>query len=116
VGPSPRPVRAAATAALEHPAVRAELSDAGSRLLSAVPVASQSDHGDGPDHVRATVYGYMNERALIAEAPIGDHLIVPSTHVAAVEQHRAGDQHDHRVAAEDARVLQLGERDRDLLG
>jgi len=80
-GPSPQAVRAAATAALEHPAVRAELGDADSRLLSAVPVESQGDPGAEPDHVRATVYDYMNERVVIVEAPIEGpaHVNVTST-------------------------------------
>lgn len=80
-GPSPRATRAAATAALEHPAVRAELGDANTRLLSAVPVAPRRDPGAEPDHVRATVYDYLNERAVIVEAPIegSTHVSVSST-------------------------------------
>ncbi|MDQ3676001.1 MAG: hypothetical protein M3401_04220, partial [Actinomycetota bacterium] len=80
-GPSPGAARAAAIAALEHPAVRAELGDADSRLLSVVPVAPRNDPSAEPDHVRATVYDYMNERALIVEAPVegATHVSVTST-------------------------------------
>jgi hypothetical protein len=80
-GPSPRAVRAAAAAALERPAVRAELGDAESRVLSVAAIALPDDAGAEPDHVRATVYDYVNERAVIVEAPIGDpsHVRVSST-------------------------------------
>ena len=80
-GPSPRVVRAAASAALEHPAVRAELGDAERRLLSVVPVAPTGDPDAEPDHVRATVYDYMNERAVVVEAPVEGptHVSVTST-------------------------------------
>lgn len=80
-GPSPQAARAAATAALEHPAVRSALGDAESRLLSVVPIAPRGDAGAEPDHVRATVYDYRNERALIVEAPIDGppHVSVSST-------------------------------------
>ncbi|MGH2919668.1 MAG: hypothetical protein ACRDLS_13875, partial [Solirubrobacteraceae bacterium] len=56
--------------ALEHPAVRAELGDAETRLLSVVPVAPRDDPSAEPDHVCATVYDYENERAVIIEAPV----------------------------------------------
>jgi len=80
-GPSPRAVRAAASSALEHPAVRAELGDAESRLLSVAPVMSQGDPSAEPDHVRATVYDYVNERAVIVETSVEDpaHVSVTST-------------------------------------
>jgi hypothetical protein len=80
-GPSPTATRTAANAALEHPAVRAELGDADSRLLSVVPFAVGDDPGAEPDHVRATVYDYTSERALIVEAPVDDsaHVRVTST-------------------------------------
>lgn len=114
-GPSPTAARAAATAALEHPAVRAELGDADSRLLSVVPVASLDDPGAEPDHVRATVYDYMNERALIVEAPVdgAPHVTVTSTvaqplpsgdeFAAAVEAVRADD--DLGAALGDGRLV-----------
>jgi hypothetical protein len=80
-GPSPQAVRAAARSALARPAVRAELGDAESRLLSVVPVAPRDDPAAEPDHVRATVYDYVNERALVIEAPLEDptHVSVSST-------------------------------------
>ncbi|HEY0345453.1 MAG TPA: hypothetical protein VGC59_12430 [Solirubrobacteraceae bacterium] len=80
-GPSPQAVRAAARSALARPAVRAELGDAESRLLSVVPVAPRDDPAAEPDHVRATVYDYVNERALVIEAPLDDptHVSVSST-------------------------------------
>jgi len=80
-GPSPHAARATATAALEHPGVRSELGDAESRLLSVVPVSRLGDPEAEPDHVRATVYDYTNERALIVEAPIESqtHASVTST-------------------------------------
>lgn len=80
-GPSPRATRAAALAALEHPAVRSELGDADTKLLSAVPVVPRGDPAAEPDHVRATIYDYVNERAVIVEAPIEGtaHVSVSST-------------------------------------
>lgn len=80
-GPSPQATSAAAAAALDHPAVRAELGDAESRLLSVVPFSLRGDPAAEPDHVRATVYDYVNERALIVEAPIEGpaHVSVTST-------------------------------------
>jgi hypothetical protein len=80
-GPSPHAARAAAAAAVEHPAVRAELGDAESRLLTVVPVAAQGEPDAEPDHVRATVYDYLNERALIVETPVENptHVSITST-------------------------------------
>ncbi|MCA1682491.1 MAG: hypothetical protein LC685_00575 [Actinobacteria bacterium] len=80
-GPSPAATRAVARAALEHPSVRAELGDADTRLLRVVPVVASSDAGAEPDHVRATVYDYMNERAVVVDAPVdgGAHVSITST-------------------------------------
>ena len=80
-GPSSTAARAAAATALEHPAVRAELGDAESQLLSVVPIAAQGEPDAEPDHVRATVYDYLNERALIVEAPVENptHVSIDST-------------------------------------
>jgi Copper amine oxidase, enzyme domain len=70
-GPSAGDVEAAANAALEHPAVRAELDGAEHRLLSVAPVEREPGPGDEdapqPTRVRATVYDYTNERALVIE-------------------------------------------------
>ncbi|MDQ3850957.1 MAG: hypothetical protein M3296_10145 [Actinomycetota bacterium] len=79
-GPSPQAARAAAAAALEHPAVRRELADAEHRVLSVEPVAPQGD-GAEPDHVRTTIYDYMNERALVVESPLqgSPHVSLTST-------------------------------------
>jgi hypothetical protein len=97
-GPSPQAVRSAARAALARPAVRAELGDAESRLLSVVPVAPRDDPAAEPDHVRATVYDYVNERALVVDAPLDDpaHVSIRST----VKQPLpSGEEFDAAVAA-----------------
>ena len=46
LGPSARDVEAAANAALDHPAVTAELDGAEHRLLSVAPVEREPDPGD----------------------------------------------------------------------
>jgi hypothetical protein len=97
-GPSPQAVGAAARSALARPAVRAALGDVESRLLSVVPVAPRDDPVAEPDHVRATVYDYVNERALIVDAPLDDptHVSVRST----VKQPLpSGEEFDAAVAA-----------------
>jgi hypothetical protein len=102
-GPSPAALRAAADAAVAHPAVRAELGDAESRVLSVEPVTRRTDPDAEPDRVRATVYDYANARALVVEAPVEapTHVSVTSTvrqplpsadeFTAAVETLRASD-------------------------
>ena len=97
-GPSPQAVRAAARSALARPAVRAELGDSESRVLSVVPVAPRDDPAAEPDHVRATVYDYVNERALVVDAPLDDptHVGVRST---AKQPPPSGEEFDAAVAA-----------------
>src|SRR3954466_1567494 len=97
-GPSPQAVRSAASAALARPAVRAELGDAESRLLSVVPVAPRDDPAAEPDHVRATVYDYVNERALGADAPPADPAQV-SIRSTVKQPLPSGEEFDAAVAA-----------------
>ena len=68
-GPDPRAARAAARAALEHPAVRAELGDAEARLLSVRPVDAD-EVGTDTTRVRAAVYDYAADRTLLVDVPV----------------------------------------------
>jgi hypothetical protein len=68
-GPDPDRVEAAARQALQLPAVRAELGEADARLVGLQPV----DDGEGPAPpraVRAKLYDYHAERALLVDVPL----------------------------------------------
>jgi hypothetical protein len=70
-GPDPDRVDAAAREALQLPGVRAELGGAEARLVGLQPI----DHGGEPDPpgaVRATLYDYLGERALLVDVPLDD--------------------------------------------
>jgi hypothetical protein len=83
VGPTDDALRAAAQAALEHLAVRRELDEGPHRLLSvtAVPDDPEDDRSAEPERVRATVYDYVNDRALVIDTSLDDpaHVEVTST-------------------------------------
>jgi Copper amine oxidase, enzyme domain len=84
-GPAQEDLEAAASAALEHPDVEAELDGADHRLLSVAPVepAAGADDEDAPEPsgVQATVYDYTNERALVVETALdgGEDVAVRET-------------------------------------
>jgi hypothetical protein len=68
-GPDPDRIEAAARSALQHASVRSELDGAQARLVALQPL-------DPPDEpvparaVRATVYDYASERALLVDVPL----------------------------------------------
>jgi len=63
-GPAPHAVRAAAEQLLQHPVVREELGDAERRVLAVAP------DSDDSGLVRATIYDYTNERAVLVDAAV----------------------------------------------
>ena len=68
-GPRPEAAEAAVQAALERPAVRAELGGGPARLLSVQPLDGDED-SDGAGMVRATLYDYEGKRALLLDVPV----------------------------------------------
>jgi len=68
-GPDPDAVERAARAALERPAVKAELGGARARLLGLQPLDAD-DPEVPPSGVRATVYDYDSEQALLVDVPL----------------------------------------------
>lgn len=68
-GPDPAAVEAAVRAALERPAVTAELEGADVRLLAVKPLEGE-DETVPAERVRATVYDYRAERALLVDVPL----------------------------------------------
>jgi len=72
-GPAPQAVHEAGAAALEHPAVRAELAGTDHMVLSIAPVApAVGGDESAPESglVRTTIYDYTNERTLLVDAPL----------------------------------------------
>ena len=70
-GPSPDAVEAVARSAVQDAAVRAALDGVDPELVAIQPV----EVGSGPEpaaRVRATVYDYRTERALLVEAPLAE--------------------------------------------
>jgi hypothetical protein len=68
LGPSPQAARDAIDAALEHPAVRDEVDGAEHRLLAVRPLVDDAE--EAPSAVRATVYDYTRERAVLVDVPL----------------------------------------------
>jgi hypothetical protein len=68
-GPDPDRAMEIARAALERPAVQAELGGAEARLLTVAPVDVE-DPAAAPDRVRATLYDYAAERAVLVDVPL----------------------------------------------
>ncbi|MGH2948992.1 MAG: hypothetical protein ACRDPC_22525, partial [Solirubrobacteraceae bacterium] len=80
-GPDPDVAEAAARAALERPAVKAELGGAQARLVAVQPLDGDDDAPAGA--VRATVYDYAAERALLVDVPLeggGAPVLASSAH------------------------------------
>jgi hypothetical protein len=73
-GPTPNEIESAVRGALESPEVKSELGGANHRLLSVAPVEPEPGPEDDdlpePNRVRATVYDYTNERAVVVESPL----------------------------------------------
>jgi hypothetical protein len=67
-GPDAQAADAAVRAALEHPAVRAEVEGVEHRVLSLRPVGDAG--ADPPTAVEATIYDYTNERAVVVDVPL----------------------------------------------
>ena len=91
-GPDPDRIEEAARSAVRQPAVRAELGDAEARLVGLQPVDA-GDEPVPPRSVRAKLYDYAEERALLVDVPLdeggrdADGLDRPP---AAAERRRAG--------------------------
>ena len=69
LGPSAQAAREVVRAALEHAAVRGELEDADYRLLAVRPLLDDAE--EVPTKVRATVYDYTREHAVLVDVPLG---------------------------------------------
>src|SRR5918995_983664 len=72
-GPSPDAVAAVARRVVQSAEVRAALDGADAQLVAVQPV----EVGSGPEpdgRVRATLYDYRTERALLVEAPLAEDL------------------------------------------
>ena len=67
-GPDAQTADAAVRAALEHPAVRAEVEGVEHRVLSLRPVGDAG--ADPPTAVEATIYDYTHERAVVVDVPL----------------------------------------------
>jgi hypothetical protein len=84
-GPGPEEVESAIGRALESPELKAELGGADYRLLSVAPVEPEPGPEDGdapePTDVRAVVYDYTHERAVLIETALdgGDGVAVRET-------------------------------------
>jgi len=70
-GPGPEAVEAAARAALRQPAVRAELDGGDARLIGVQPIDAGGEP-EPPSRVRATIYDYRAERALLVDLPLDE--------------------------------------------
>jgi hypothetical protein len=71
-GPSQARAREAVDAALERPAIAAELGEGDRRVVSMTPVFPDPEDGEQPEptHIRAAVYDYAEERTLLVDAPL----------------------------------------------
>ncbi len=70
-GPDPDRIEEAARSAVRQPAVRAELGDVEARLIGLQPVDA-GDEPVPPRSVRAKLYDYAEERALLVDVPLED--------------------------------------------
>ena len=68
-GPDPDRIEEAARSAVRQPAVRAELGEAEARLVGLQPVDA-GDEPTPPRSVRAKLYDYAEERALLVDVPL----------------------------------------------
>jgi hypothetical protein len=68
-GPDPDRIEQAARSAVRQPAVRAELGEAEARLVGLQPVDA-GDEPVPPRSVRARLYDYAQERALLVDVPL----------------------------------------------
>ncbi len=75
-GPGPEAFEAAARGVLKQSAVSTELAGADARLIAMQPVDTGGEP-EPPSRVRATLYDYSAERALVVDAPLEEGTATP---------------------------------------